>query len=318
MVEQLTSQRTYVNVGNIVEGGTINESVGTALTETVQKEIVIERQNLAEAALTDVVVTGTISSKGKTAENPPRNISVSMTTVSRNLLGQEAANPGIFFEVEGVDRALSPGVYSADGESLYLGSSGRSGGTLMTLGPTTRLVSDNVAIGGLLSSLIEVNTPGRTVSVGDTAAYVNLLGNVKVNGNLLDVQHAEFTTVFSLPTGTTNRKPTTPFTPDQTTTKNGSYATPAEAGAITLTAGVYAITYRADCGAPMGAQGRIAILNSDETRTHINMPIPNEWDGTLTTPNLYLPTTQKIVFTVKQTSGTTLNCNIRVAIEKLK
>lgn len=182
MVEQLTSQRTYVNIGSIVEGGTIDANVGTALTETVQKEIVIERQNLAEAALTDVVVTGTISTKGKTAENPPRNISVSMTTVSRNILGQEAANPGIFFEVEGADRTLSPGVYSTDGESLYLGSSGRAGVGLMILGPTTRLASDKVAIGGLLSSLIEVNTPGRTVSVGDTAADVNLLGNVKVNG----------------------------------------------------------------------------------------------------------------------------------------
>ena len=181
-VAELRARRNFVSVERIVEGGTINENVGKQLTDTVQEQIVIERQNLAEAALTDVVVTGTISTKGKTAENPPRDISVSMTTVARNVLGQVSANPGIFFEVEGADPTLAPGVYSVDGESLCVGSSGSTSTSLLILGPTTRLASDSIALGGVLSTLIDVNTPGRTVGVGDSNATVNLNGSVKVNG----------------------------------------------------------------------------------------------------------------------------------------
>ena len=188
MVEQLTSSRTYVNIGNIVEGGTINENVGTALTETVQKEIVIGRENLAEAALTDVVVTGSISSRGKTSETVPRDIDVRMTTVARSLLGGDPVpNPAVIFitkDVEEANFALAPGFYSPDGKSLNLRTAGLAGGGsvgLIDMSPEKiNVVSDDIKVGPWLGGgKVTIGVP-ETIFGGPT--NVSLVGSVKVNG----------------------------------------------------------------------------------------------------------------------------------------
>ena len=57
-LERLTSARTFVSVERIVEGGTFAPAVGTQLTQTVQKEIVVGGSNLAPDALDNKALHG--------------------------------------------------------------------------------------------------------------------------------------------------------------------------------------------------------------------------------------------------------------------
>lgn len=192
---ELKARRTFVSVERIVEGGTINENVGKQLTETVQKDIVIDRDNLAEAALTDVVVTGSISSRGKTAEDVPRDIDVRMTTVARTLLGKDSVpNPAVIFITEDVEEAnfaLAPGFYSPDGRSLNLRTAGLAGGAnvgVIDMSPEKiNIVSDDVKVGPFLGGgKVTIGVP-ETIFGGPTnvslVGNVNLVGSVKVNGD---------------------------------------------------------------------------------------------------------------------------------------
>ena len=66
-VAELKARRNFVSVERIVEGGTINENVGKQLTETVQKDIVIDGGNLGEGALDGQRMVGAIIETNATA-----------------------------------------------------------------------------------------------------------------------------------------------------------------------------------------------------------------------------------------------------------
>lgn len=78
-VERLTSAATYVSIGNIVEGGTIGQAAGAQLTETVQGQIVVGRENVADDALNDRVLTG---STVQTSDAPDEGVKLQGSEVS--------------------------------------------------------------------------------------------------------------------------------------------------------------------------------------------------------------------------------------------
>lgn len=186
-VAELEARRTFVSVERIVEGGTINENVGKQITDTVQKDIVIERENLAEAALTDVVVTGSIASVGQTNENPPRELKAQLGTVQR-VAGSAVPIPALVFIVGDADPALAPGIYSPDGDRLVMGAQDPAKGSgTMTVGydGVYLLAGANNAFSASGTEITVGSPGGLGGSVATTTTMygtTNLLGNVRVNG----------------------------------------------------------------------------------------------------------------------------------------
>ena len=239
-VAALKARRNFVSVERIVEGGTINENVGRQLTETVQKDIVIDGGNLGEGALdgqrmvgaiietnadanrgvkiddtglrgydadgnrymkadeVGLEMTGSISTKGKTAEATPRDIAVRLTTMTRNIVGgATVSNPAVVFDT-GIAFGNAPGFYSPDGELLVAngrldGVSDR--GSLKLSQSKTSVNAATIAIGttGILGATDAVTIEAKQITAGSapdllnpTGANVNLLGNVKVNGKTIE------------------------------------------------------------------------------------------------------------------------------------
>ena len=113
-LERLTSARTYVSVGNIVEGGTIGQAAGAQLTETVQQLIIVESGNLAPDALNNKALYGSsVTAAGEYTAgdsanpgnpyNPLRQVQTRAVLDARqdpDALSGKTRWPGVFLEAD--------------------------------------------------------------------------------------------------------------------------------------------------------------------------------------------------------------------------
>lgn len=178
--------------GRVITGSTIRtaeQGARVIIDETGLRGYGADGNEYMNAGADGLEMNGQIATSGQTGGANPKPISVRLTTIARNILGETVPNPGLVFHVDGTDRGVAPGVYSPDGESLQLGTTGPSGSGLLTLGPqSTTLLTYNLSMGAPLRPQVSLDGETNTLTLGNDSTFfgpitnVNLVGNVTVNG----------------------------------------------------------------------------------------------------------------------------------------
>lgn len=159
----------------------------------------------------------------------------------------------------------------------------------------------------------DIKLEGRTIE---------MTGGVSVNGVAVGlVQHVEFTAMGNIASSANQVRVSTTFVLDSALSENyvpWAHLNPGP-GRIRLNAGVYAISFRADGGGPMGPNPELAIKNETTGAEYIAVGlVSGRWNGVVGDPAIYLKDAQSLTFWVKQDSGVTRSFNHRVRIEKMK
>ncbi len=189
-VRQHLAAPSYVAIERIVEGGALAPRVGTAITETVQKDIVVEGSNLAPDALNNKALVGSsVTALGSymagDAENPGNAYNPYRKVKTRAVLDSrpDPYDPGLG------DTQL-PGVY-LEAEDAVIGSPFQSA-RLVTSGAAAELRSSQQAKYGP-SSKVSVGYTGLLRADGEPNPANKLPGTysqVQVGANTFVLQSA--------------------------------------------------------------------------------------------------------------------------------
>lgn len=185
---------------NILTGATIRTAATGArvqMSTTGLEAWGADNLQYLKADANGIELTGSIASKGVTAEAPGRPIAVRLTTVTRDVLGaQSVPNPALVFDDYSGTLQSKPGIYSPDGKTLFLRS--QAGlldyGEFLLSSPETILRTRKVTLGehsvinqttdiALNSTRVDI-AANTSVTVGRyPETLININGVTKVNGS---------------------------------------------------------------------------------------------------------------------------------------